>query len=72
MNFVVCDDNKNILEKLSASLENIFTKYNYDANVGFKTDDVESLLNYLDNNKVDVLFLDISLKGGKSGLDVAS
>lgn len=71
LNFVICDDNVNILEKLSASLENIFTKYNFDANVSFKTDDVESLLLYLKNNKVDVLFLDISLKGGKSGLDVA-
>ena len=47
-------------------------KHNYDAQIGFKTDDVDELLNYIDENKTDVLILDINLKSNKSGLEVAS
>ena len=72
LNFVICDDNLNILDKFSKILENIFMKHNYDAQIGFKTDDVDELLNYIDENKTDVLILDINLKSNKSGLEVAS
>lgn len=72
LNFVICDDNLNILDKFSKILENIFMKHNYDAQIGFKTDDVDELLNYIDDNKTDVLILDINLKSNKSGLEVAS
>ena len=72
LNFVICDDNLNILDKFSKILENIFMKHNYDAQIGFKTDDVDKLLNYIDENKTDVLILDINLKSNKSGLEVAS
>ena len=71
LHFVICDDNLNLLQKLSSTLENIFTKYNYDASVSFQTDNVDSLLQYVDTNKIDVLFLDISLKSNKTGLEVA-
>lgn len=71
LNFVLCDDNLNILAKLSKMLENIFLKYNYDATVGFQSDDFDSILNYVDNNKTDVLILDINLKHGKTGLQIA-
>ena len=50
----------------------IFIKYNYDAKIGFKTDDVDKLLDYVDDNKTDVLILDINLKSNKSGLEIAS
>ncbi len=72
LNFVICDDNLNILDKFSKILENIFIKYNYDAKIGFKTDDVDKLLDYVDDNKTDVLILDINLKSNKSGLEIAS
>lgn len=72
LNFVICDDNLNILDKFSKMLENIFIKYNYDAQIGFKTDNVDDLLNYIDENKTDVLILDINLKSNKSGLEIAS
>ena len=72
LNFVICDDNLNILDKFSKILENIFMKHNYDAQIGFKTDDVDELLNYIDENKTDVLILDINLKSNKSGLEIAS
>jgi DNA-binding LytR/AlgR family response regulator len=72
LNFVICDDNLNILDKFSKILENIFIKYGYDAQIGLKTDDVDELFNYIDENKTDVLILDINLKSDKTGLEIAS
>ena len=72
LNFVICDDNLNILDKFSKILENIFIKYDYEAKIGLKTDDVDELFNYIDDNKTDVLILDINLKANKSGLEIAS
>lgn len=72
LNFAICDDNTNILDKFSKILEDIFIKHDYDANIGIATSDVDELLDYIDDNKVDVLILDINLKSNKSGLDVAS
>lgn len=71
LNFALCDDNLNILDKLSCILENIFIKYNYDAQIGFKSNDVDKLFEYINENKTDVLILDINLKSDISGLDVA-
>ena len=71
LHFVICDDNLNLLQKLSSTLENIFTKYNYDASVSFQTDNVDSLLQYVDTNKIDVLSLYINLKSNKTRLEFA-
>jgi len=71
LNFVLCDDNLNILDRLEKLLENIFTKNNFEAQVSFKTDDSDELLNYVANNEADVLMLDINLKSNKSGLEIA-
>lgn len=72
LNFVICDDNLNILDKFSKILKGIFIKNNYDAEIGLQTDNVNEVLEYIDDNKTDVLILDINLKSNKSGLDVAS
>ena len=72
LNFVICDDNKNILDKFSVILENIFIKHNYEAEIGFTTSNVDDLLKYVNENKVDVLILDINLKSNKTGLEIAS
>ena len=72
LNFVICDDNLNILDKFSKILENIFMKHNYDAQIGLKTNDIDKLLDYIDGNKTDVLILDINLKSDKTGLEIAS
>lgn len=72
LNFAICDDNLNILDKFSKILESIFIKHNFDAHIGLKTSEVDELLNYIDENKTDVLILDINLKSTKSGLEVAS
>lgn len=72
LNFVICDDNLNILNKLSQILESIFIKHNYDAKIGLKTDNIQKLLEYVNESKTDVLFLDINLKSNTNGLDIAS
>ncbi len=71
LNFVICDDNLNLLDRLEKMLETIFTKSNYDASVVFKTDKADDVLNYIDNNIADVVMLDINLKSSKSGLELA-
>ena len=72
LNFVICDDNLNILEKFPKILESIFIKHGYDAQVVLTTDNINEIFDYTDDNKVDVFILDIDLKSNKSGLDVAS
>lgn len=72
LNFVVCDDNLNLLDKFSTILESIFVKYNYQAKIGLKTNKADELLNYVAENKTDVLILDINLKSQMTGLEIAS
>jgi len=70
-NFVLCDDNLNILNKLSKLLESIFIKNNFEANISFISDNAEEVLSYINSNKADVLVLDIDLKSNMSGLELA-
>lgn len=71
LNFIICDDNLNLLDRLGKMLETIFSKNNYDASVVFKSDNADNILNYVDSNTVDVVMLDINLKSNKSGLELA-
>ena len=71
LNFVICDDNLTITEKLEKMLETIFTKNNYDASVVFKSDNAKDILKYVDSHIVDVLLLDINLNSNINGLDLA-
>lgn len=71
LNFVVCDDNLNIANKLAQMLESLFIKHNFDAQILLKTSSPEEVLNYTSNNKVDVLLLDINLHNNISGLQIA-
>lgn len=71
LNFVLCDDNSNILNKLSIMLDNIFSKNNYEAKVAFSSCDVNKILTFVNSNKTDVLLLDINLNSKISGLELA-
>lgn len=71
LNFALCDDNLNILDRLEKMLESIFTKNNFDASVSFKTDNTQDMLNFVSNNKIDVIMLDINLRSNKTGLELA-
>ena len=71
LNFILCDDNLIILEKLEKMLENIFTKNNFEAQVAFKSDNSNDILDYIKRNTADVLLLDINLKSNQTGLKLA-
>lgn len=71
LNFALCDDNLNILDRLQKVLENIFIKNNLDGTVSFTSDNSIDMLNYVTNNKVDAIILDINLKSDQSGLELA-
>lgn len=71
LNFVLCDDNLNIVKKLKEMLEILFVKNDIDAKVGFYTDKPEKILEYENQNTVDVLILDINLNSNISGIDLA-
>jgi DNA-binding LytR/AlgR family response regulator len=72
LNFVLCDDNKSNLDRLAKILESIFIKNNIDAEVTYTSTTPEDILNYMNSNSVNVLFLDIDLKSETSGIDLAN
>ena len=57
LDFVICDDNLNILNKLSSMLTNIFTKNDYSAKVSYISDNVNNILNYI---KSDISGLELA------------
>ena len=71
LNFVICDDNLNILDRLEKMLDTIFYKNDFEAQVAFSSDNTEEVLNYISSNKVDVAMLDINLKSNKTGIELA-
>ena len=71
LNFVICDDNLNILDRLEKMLDTIFCKNDFEAQVAFSSDNTEEVLNYISSNKVDVAMLDINLKSNKTGIELA-
>ena len=72
LNFVVCDDNSSILSKLCKMLEAIFINNDIDATIGLKASKPSDVINYIEQNKVDVLILDINLKSNLNGCDIAN
>lgn len=72
LNFVICDDNPAVLNRLAKMLESIFINNDIDAKIGFKASNASDVINYLKNNKVDVLILDINLKSEITGCDIAN
>lgn len=71
LNFVICDDNPAVLNRLSKMLEAIFINNNIEAEIGLKALSASDVINYLESNKVDVLILDINLKSETTGCDIA-
>lgn len=72
LNFVICEDNSLLLNKVSKMLEALFIKYNFEAQIVLKTENPKDVLKYMHGNKIDVLILDIDLKTDISGLTLAS
>ncbi len=71
LNFVLCDDNLLVLDRLVSMFESLFLKHNYDAQIGFKSGNSSEILSYIKNNHTDVLVLDINLKSDITGLELA-
>lgn len=72
LNFVICDDNLPALKRLSKMLESIFIKDNIEAKIGCSASTPHEVLEYTQDHKVDVLFLDINLNANLTGCDVAN
>ena len=71
LKFGIIDDELKIVSNLSHLLESIFIQNNFDAMVVFETSVAHDFINYINNNKIDVLFLDIDLNSNISGFDIA-
>ena len=59
LKFVLCDDNEMILERLSKMLESLFIEHNVEAEISFSSTDPKNVLNFIKDNSVTALFLDI-------------
>lgn len=71
LNFVICDDNQNMLNKLSKMFDTIFISNNIDANITFQSTNPIEILDFAKSHNVDVFVLDIQLKSNMSGLELA-
>ena len=71
LNFAIIEDDKKLLKELYKMLDTIFIKHDLDAKIAFYSTNVNALLNYVENYKVDVLILDIDLKSDLTGLEIA-
>lgn len=69
--FALCDDNSQLLSKLKELLEIIFFQNDLDADIVFTTDIAHDLIDYINNNEVNVLFLDIDLNCQVNGIEIA-
>lgn len=71
VNFILCDDNPTVLEKVQKMLEILFIKHNYEAELSFSSTKPEEILDYIQNHPITVALLDIDLKSDISGLELA-
>ena len=71
LDFILCDDNFNVLKKLEKMLDSIFVNNNLNAQIVLSTTKPEELMDYVKEHSVNVVILDIDLKSKISGLDLA-
>ena len=71
LNFVICDDNKDSINKMSNMLNSIFIQNDLDGEILFSTQNPFELFKYIQNNYVDVAILDIDFNNKKIGLNLA-
>ena len=71
LNFVLCDDNLVIVNKLKEMLEFLFVKHDIEAKITFNSDNSIDVLDFIENNHVNVIILDINLNSDISGLELA-
>lgn len=72
LNFVLCDDNSNILNKLEKMVESVLINNDLSGQVVFSTTNPDNFLTYIEHQPFDVVILDIDLKSNLSGIDLAN
>lgn len=71
LNFVLCDDNISSLNRFSKLLELVFVNNNLDGHISLATSNSDEVFNFVKQNNVDVVILDIDLKSRITGIDLA-
>lgn len=72
LNFVICDDEVNMLNRLSTLFEKTFVKNDFSAKIVLKTSDYRKVISYMSSNIVNVVVLDIEFKNSNmNGLNIA-
>lgn len=72
VNFIICDDETHMLDKLSLLFEKAFIKNDFDAKIILKTTNYNEVLEFMCSHSVDVVILDIEFSGENiTGLDIA-
>ena len=71
LNFVICDDNENMLGKLNKMFDSIFISNNIDANIALLSTNPSEILDFANTHSIDVFILDIQLKSNMTGLQLA-
>ena len=72
INIAICDDNQNVLSKLTEMANTILEKNALSGKIVLSTTKENEILDFVDSNKINVLLLDINLKNDVSGLDIAN
>lgn len=73
LNFIICDDNIHMINKISLLFEKAFIKNDFDAQIVLKTQNYKDVLSFMSSNIVNVVVLDIEFKNSNlNGLDIAS
>ena len=72
LKFVICDDNESVLTRLEKMLDSIFIKNDINASVVFSSVNAQDIIDYISNNPIDVLILDINLNSKINGCDIAN
>ena len=59
LNFVFCDDEPKMLDRLSVLFEKSFAKIDFDAKIVLKTSNYKEVLDFMSNNTVNVVVLSL-------------
>lgn len=72
VNFIICDDELQMLNRISQLFEKAFIKNDLNAEIVLKTTNYKKVLSYMASNNVNVVVLDIEFKNAdKNGLNIA-
>ena len=72
LNFIICDDDIHMINKLALLFEKAFIKNDFDAQIVLKTSNYKEIISYISSNPVNVVVLDIEFKNSKiNGLNIA-